>query len=110
MILQTAFCSGGKLPCCGKSCPYFSQSKGGKAMVINLTKKKWMTMMRAGSKKLKVYRMIHNPSNKTESPLKILKIAKNTNNNQFHIKSNRSTTISLSLTWSFTLMPNEVKP
>ena len=79
-------------------------------MVINLTKKQWITIVRGGTKKLKAYRMIHNASNKTESPLKNIKIAKNTNNNQFHIKSNRSTTFFLSLAWSFTLMPNEVKP
>jgi len=79
-------------------------------MVINLTKKKWITIMRAGSKKLKANRMIYNPSNKTESPLKNITIAKNTHNKQFHINPNRSTTFFLSLAWSFTLMPNEVKP
>jgi len=80
-------------------------------MVINLAKKKWMTMMRAGSKKLKANRMIYNPSNKTQSPLKNITIAKNTHNNkQFHINPNRSTSFFLSLAWSFTLMPNEVKP
>ena len=79
-------------------------------MIINLTKKQWITIMRAGKKKLKAYRMIYNPSNKTESPLKNITIEKNTNNYQFHIKSNQSTTFCLSLAWSFSLMPNEVKP
>ena len=79
-------------------------------MAINLAKKKWITMMRAGSKKLKANHMICNPSNKTESRLKNITIAKNTHNKQFHINTNRNTTFFLSLTWSFTLMPNEVKP
>lgn len=80
-------------------------------MVINLTNKQWITIMQAGPKKLKAHRMIYNPTKKTESPLKNITIAKNTHiKHQFHIKSNRSATLFLSLSWSFTLMPNEVKP
>ena len=79
-------------------------------MVINLTNKQWITIMRVGPKKLITHRMIYNPSNKTESPPKNITIAENTHNNQFHIKHNRSTTFFLSLAWSFILMPNEVKP
>jgi hypothetical protein len=75
-------------------------------MVINLTKIKWITIMRAGPKKLKANRMICDPSNKTESPLKNITIAKNTHNKQLHINPNRSATFFLSLAWSFTLMPN----
>jgi len=53
-------------------------------MVINLTNKQWITIMRAGPKKLITHRMIYNPSNKTESPPKNITIAENTHNCVFH--------------------------